>query len=828
MTSFIHQITFLVVLIFLPEFTFASGPRQIRASRANQSVVVDGVLDEALWQSAEVADGFIQNKPTPGVNPSHPTEVRIIYDDDAIYIGAMMFDTAPDSILHQLTNRDNLDNADTFGFWISCFQDGINAFYFSVTPDAVQYDAQISAFGEDANWNAVWQCNTKITSLGWVAEFKIPYSALRFPDASEQIWDINFNRNIRRFREISYWHEVNPAIAGTVNQSGKLTNIHNIVPPIRLFFSPYISTYADKLINANNGDSPTQFSYNAGMDVKYGINEAFTLDVTLIPDFGQVQSDNNVLNLTPFEVFFEEQRQFFKEGTELFSKGDLFYTRRIGAVRNTSEISNNLSSGEYISNLDGTAQLLNATKISGRNRNGLGIGLLNAVTAPVNATIKDIDGNQREEQFTSLTNYNILVADQNLGNNSFISLINTNVLRNGSDYDANVTGTAFDIRSRNNTISFTGTGAFSQKFNTGNTATDHGFRQNVAISKISGNLTYSAGHSLTTKYFDPNDLGFQTISNVANANATIGYRIFKPFGRFNNMWSELSFNRSSLHQPSKFIGLNIAGEAGINTRKFTTYSLVFDFDPVSRNDFFEPRRDGRFFKIPTKRYFGGWISTDYRKPLALDVGAWYTRFDKDQWQNWNWRVSPRWRISDHLMLIYVYSKQNAFNQFGYASTADNGNIIFGERDVISHTNVFTANYIFTNRMGLSFRLRHYWSTVSYKRFYNLDDDGELTTEVDNWVQNGLSLGSYESFTTQDRSFNAFNIDMVYTWVFSPGSEIRVVWKHAIQSNENEIPSTFVDNFNYTLDQPQLTSFSIRFLYFIDYLNLKRKTKFIEN
>lgn len=823
-----HRITLLVVLVIIPACIYGSGPRQIKASRISEVIHVDGILDENIWQNAEKADGFIQNKPTPGIRPSHPTEVRIIYDDDALYIGAIMFDSAPDSILHQLTNRDNLDNADTFGFWISCFQDGINAFYFSVTPDAVQYDAQLSAFGEDSNWNAVWQCNTKIGSFGWVAEFKIPYSALRFPEGEEQIWDINFNRNIRRYREISYWHEVDPAIAGTVNQSGKVTNIQNIEPPIRLFFSPYISTYADKVINSDSPSSPLQLSYNAGMDVKYGINEAFTLDVTLIPDFGQVQSDNNVLNLTPFEVFFEEQRQFFKEGTELFSKGDLFYTRRIGAVRNTSKIADKLGPSEYVSNLEGSAQLMNATKVSGRNRRGLGLGFLNAVTAPVFATLTDSEGNEREEQYTSLTNYNILVADQNLGNNSFVSLINTNVIRNGSDYDANVTGTAFDIRSPNNSVSFSGTGAFSQKFNSGNPSTDHGFKQEVNISKINGNLTYSAGHSLITKNFDPNDLGFQTISNVANATATAGYRIFKPFGRFNSMWSELILNHSSLHQPSKFIGLNIAGEAGINTRKFTTYSIVFDFDPVSRNDFFEPRKDGWFFKIPKQRYFGGWISTDYRKPLALDIGAWYTRFDKDEWQNWNWRISPRWRLSDHLMLIYVYSKQNAFNQFGYASTSDAGDIIFGERDVISHTNVLTANYIFTNRMGLSFRLRHYWSTLSYKRFFLLEDDGDLRTEITSWNQNGELLGKNEGFTTQDRSFNAFNIDMVYTWVFSPGSEIRIVWKHAIQSNSNDIPRSFSENLAYTFDQSQLTSFSIRFLYFIDYLNLKRKTKFIEN
>lgn len=820
------QLTFFLVLVFLPILALGNQ-RLLQAMRVNQEIKVDGVLDEAIWNEAEVATDFVQNSPNPGSQPSQRTEVRVIYNDDALYVGAIMFDSAPDSILSQLTNRDNIDNADTFGFWISSFRDGINAFLFSVTPDGVQYDAQISAFGEDANWNSVWQCNTKLLSNGWVTEFKIPYSALRFPETDEQVWDMNFIRTIRRYRETSYWQKVDPTIAGTINQSGQLTNIQNISPPTRLFFSPYITTYASKSIKEPI-ETNAKFSYNAGMDVKFGINDAFTLDVTLIPDFGQVQSDNNVLNLTPFEVFFEEQRQFFKEGTELFNKGDLFYTRRIGSIRQTSNGAIDLEAGESFTSYPNSAQLLNATKVSGRNRRGLGVGLLNAITAPAFATIVDSEGNKREAQITSLTNYNILVADQNIGKNSYVSVINTNVLRKGSDYDANVTGTAFDLRSKTNQISLSGSGAYSQQFGPTRSDAPRGFRHNITLAKISGNLTYSVGQGLTTKNFDPNDLGFQTIGNISEVIASTGYRIFSPFGRFNSMWSEMKFTHSRLFEPSKFIGVNLSGEAGINTRKFTTYFLEFDIDPISRYDYFEAREDGRYFKIPARQFFGGWISTDYRKPLAVDIGGWRTHFNGTNWNNWNWRVSPRYRINDHLMLIYVYSQQNAFNQQGYTSKSDNGEIIFGMRDVHSHTNVLTAEYIFTNRMGLSFRVRHYWSSVSYDDFYILNEEGELKENVDSWNNGEVTLGKSELGTTQDRSFNAFNIDMVYTWVFSPGSEIRLVWKHSIQSNTNEIPTSFGENVEFTLEQPQLSNFSIRFLYFVDYLNLKRKGKFIEN
>jgi len=188
----------------------------LNAIRVEVAPDVDGDLSDSDWADAPVAKNFIAFSPVPNVPSSQKTEVKVLYDNEALYIGAYMYDTATDSILKQLTARDGLDNADFFSVVISCYQDGQNGFEFGVTPSGVQRDVRIGISDEDASWNAVWQCDVQITELGWVAEFKIPFSALRFPDAEIKEWDINFYRSIRRLRKGTLWSPRNPAIEGLI------------------------------------------------------------------------------------------------------------------------------------------------------------------------------------------------------------------------------------------------------------------------------------------------------------------------------------------------------------------------------------------------------------------------------------------------------------------------------------------------------------------------------------------------------------------------------------------------------------------------------------
>lgn len=783
------------------------------AIRIFDSPKINGVLDDECWKNAPKTDRFIINAPHPGVDLPEKTEVKMVYDDEAIYIGFINHDNSPDSILSQLAGRDQEGNNDYCGIVFGCYQDGINGFSFYASSTGEQRDARITGGAtEDLTWNGIWYCKTNITDQGWIAEFKIPFAALRFPANQEQKWHINFIREVRRTRHKAYWNGVNPLVPGVLTQMGVVSGINGIKPPRRIFLFPYTSAYYR--INENaNGTKSKGFSYNGGMDIKLGLSDAFTLDATLIPDFGQTISDQLVLNLTAFDLQFAENRQFFLEGTELFSKVDIFYSRRIGFERplGYGSVASKISASERIIDNPQRDKVLNTVKISGRNKNGLGIGFLNAVTAPTNATVRDLEtGEERRIQTSPLTNYNVVVLDQNLPNNSYVSFINTAVLRNGSDYDATVTGAQFHLRNKKNSYYIGGSGAYNQKFGlTGaeDTRQNSGFKQELYASKINGNFNYSAGYMLKSRFFDPNDLGFLAAPNAANYWAQLKYNIYKPFGKFNNLWSAFNFNHRNLYEPRKFTDILLSGNLGVTTRKFISYNFQFESSPVRGYDYFEPRVDGRVFRTYKNLMYGGWISTDYRDKLAWDVSVYHTFYENSGRYKFNWRIAPRWRVNDHLFITYVYSKQNHFNDLGFAFAYENGDYtkpLFARRDVISHTNVLSIKYAFNPEMTVNTRVRHYWGYSRYNKFFSLDTDGYL---------------SESDLTAPDFSFNSYTVDLIYSWIFKPASEISIVWQQAINSTDTNIPTSFGDDLNFTFRQPQSNTFSMRFIYFLDYRSL---------
>ena len=786
----------------------------MNAVRVSEAPKINGRLDENCWKSAPIANDFVIISPHPGELLREKTEVRIVYDDEAIYIGFINYDSAPDSILSQLAGRDLDGNNDYCGIIFGCYQDGINGFSFYASATGEQRDARLTASkDEDLSWNAIWYCETNITDEGWVAEFKIPFAALRFPSKQEQQWHINFTREIRRTRHKSYWNGVNPLVPGLLTQMGFLNGINGIKPPRRIFLFPYTSTYYR--INENADKSVSKgFSYNGGMDIKLGLSDAFTLDATLIPDFGQTISDQQILNLSAFDLQFAENRQFFLEGTELFSKVNIFYSRRIGFERplGYNDVASQLTSSEKIIENPQRDKVINAIKVSGRNKNGLGIGFLNAVTAPSNAIVRDMEtGVERSIQSSSLTNYNVIVLDQNLPNNSYVTFINTAVLRNGRDYDATVTGGQFQIRNKGNSYFIAGSGAYNQKHGLSSelikTNQHKGFKQELYGGKINGNFNYSAGYSLKSRYFDPNDLGFQAAPNAAVYWAQLKYNIYKPFGRYNNLWSTFNFNHRNLYEPGKFTDILVSGNLGLTTKKFLSYNFQFESSPIRGYDYFEPRVEGRVFRTYVNHMYGGWISTDYRDKLAWDFSVFHTVYENTGRYKFNWRIAPRWRLNDHLFITYVYSKQTHFGDLGFAfayENGDNSKPLFAKRDVISHTNVLSVKYAFNPEMTINTRVRHYWGYSKYNKFYSLKEDGYLIDSDQ---------------TASDFSFNSFTVDLIYSWIFKPASELSIVWQQAINDNDTMIPASFGDDLNYTFNLPQSNTFSMRFIYFIDYRSL---------
>ena len=799
---------FLLICFSLNE-SFAGEKKKITAIRVNDSPKIDGVLDEPVWSNAPMATDFIQHETSPGLPSDQKSEVKLIYDNTALYVGAILYDVSSDSILRELGKRDTEGNTDIFGILLDTYMDGINAFGFFVTSAGVQIDAKYSSNGQDFDWNAVWESKVQITGNNWIVELKIPYSAIRFSKMDLQLWGINFIRKIRRHREMSFWNNVDPAIEGFINQFGELNGVEKIESPVRLSLTPYVSGYADHYKNLNKPFTSTNFNF--GTDVKYGINESFTLDMTLVPDFGQVQSDNQILNLSPFEVQFNDFRPFFTEGTELFNRGGLFYSRRVGGTPlGYYEVQKALASDETLVNNPSSTPMLNATKISGRTSKGLGIGLFNATTNTTYATIENTEGEIRKLLTDPLSNYSVAVFDQSLRNNSFVSFVNTNVMREGSFYDANVSGMQFKLLNKKITHSLSGNATLSQKYHAGLASADMGHAYEIGFSKVSGNFQYFLNHNFKSNTYDPRDLGFLFNNNQVNYITGIRYNIYKPFWKVNNFFSNMDIIYSRLYSPDVFqdFAINLFARTTF-TKKFMSTGLFVRFEPVITYDYFEPRVPGRFYKFPTNYTGDYWISSDYRKKFALDAGINYRIFNEGSRHNFNYSLSPRYRVNNKLSFIVNFDSENRFEDVGYVNIMTD-TIIFGVRDVNTITNTLASSYTFTNLMALSVRVRHYWSKAKYGSFHTLNEDG--------------SLGESTYNDNHDINFNAFNVDMVYTWNFAPGSEMSIVWKNAILQRNSSVINDYLINFKNTIESPQLNSISLKLLYFIDYLSLKKKKK----
>ncbi len=786
--------------------------KQTKAIRIENAPKIDGELDEIEWQNAPFATGLVQLQPDLGEKPSQRSEIKIMYDDAALYIGAMLYDTRPDSILKQITQRDEIGNSDWFGVFIDPYRDGINGVSFIVTAAGAQFDAKYSIFGEDEAWDAVWKSAVRENTEGWVAELRIPYSAIRFPNQLEQVWGINFGRLIQRIQEKSFWSKIDPNQNGFLNQFGQISGISHIKSPFRLSATPFVAVYGENYRDKNAEQVNTWGrSFNAGMDVKYGINDAFTLDMTLIPDFGQARSDNQVLNLSPFEVRFDENRQFFTEGLELFNKGGLFYSRRVGGTPlHFYEVEDQLSGTEEIVNNPNQTQLINATKVSGRTTKGLGIGVFNALSARTSAKIKDTEtGEERSIETSPLTNYNVTVFDQNLKNNSYATLINTNVLRFSDDYEANVTGVQFELRNKANSYSIRGTGVLSQKYFIDDT--DLGHRYSLGLRKTSGKVQAGLFYNEKSDDYDPNDLGFLNNNNERSVEMFTEFNQPKAFGPFNRggigAWSRYS----RLYQPNVFTDFAFNFWAYAQTKNFWHLNMFTYHEPITTYDYFEARTTGRFYRFPTSNMIGWNINSDRRKKLAFGFFARLRKFNETGRHFVLLGIEPRYRASDKLNFSLEVNNFIFNNDVGFVNKVGENEeeIIFGIRKRKTLENIFNTSYNFNPNMALTFRLRHYWSRVRYNDngFYLLKEDGRL--------------GTTDYSDNHDNNFNAFTIDMVYRWRFAPGSDIYIVWKNSIFNSSEEANISYGDNLNDLFNAPQSNSLSLKVIYYLDYDLLKK-------
>lgn len=806
----------LVLLITLLSgyWVFAQGVKKTYAIHpADQSPKIDGVLDDAIWQDCEVANQFLMLEPGNGEAESlgFETEVKIAYNNKAIYFAILMNDPNPDSILTQLTPRDNYNsNNDWFGVFINPFNDGLNDFNFWVTASGVQADSRTTGNGDDFGWNTVWKSHTRITDNGWVLELAIPYQSLRFPENGTGDWGLNMIRAIRRKREQYSWNFIDKQIASPELQSGILTGVTDIDSPLRLSITPNVTGSYSAVPTVEEGDEgiyTTSQSFNAGADIKYGITESFTLDMTLLPDFTQVAFDKQVLNLGPFENRFDEQRQFFKEGIELFNKGNMFYSRRIGgAPKNITNT--NLDELEDVS--QNTTRMLNAIKVSGRTAGNLGIGVLNAITAPNYVSALDTARDQNVEILTEpLTNYNVISFDQRFNQNSSIGFVNTNVMRDGIYRDANVAALFLELANKKNSYKL------SSQFKWANINEGliiNGYEAINAISKTRGNLRFSVGQELTTDRFDQNDLGFQTRNNRFNHYASASYQTFEPTGILNKYRVTAGVNYNRLYNPNVYERLRVSYSLFTLFKTFDAFGYNGNNNPIESYNYFEPRVSGKKFRVPKRYYNEVWMSSDYRRIFALDarIGVW-------NWSEYGvtgtkMRISPRVRFSDHLFITLGYRQRWVKNDIGWVNTMNEvDSIVFGGRDIEETELSVSARYVFTKDISLEMNLRHFWTEVKYNQFFLLQDDGS----VDDFP---------EYNTNHDINFNSLNLDLKFSWWFAPASQIVLLYRNNFLDSDQSVDISYGDNLLNSLRANQDHTISLRITYFLDVNYLRRNNK----
>jgi len=592
---------------------------------------------------------------------------------------------------------------------------------------------------------------------------------------------------------------------------GEVTGMQDIDPPLRLSLTPYLAGYMEKDPSMSKWSSIAR----GGMDLRFGLNESYTIDMMLVPDFGQVQSDDKILNLSPFEVRYDEKRQFFTESTEMFDKCGIFYSRRVGATpRNYFSVYGQLTENETIKSNPDETRIINATKISGRNAQGLGAGFFNAMTTNTWAKIENTETGETRKILTQpFTNYNVMVLDQNLKNNSYVTLINTNYLSPKDDYLADVTGIETRICNKKSTFAVFGRLNMSNKSQNGDkTLTGHAME--LDITKPNGKFQYYLIREQADKTYDPNDMGFLLNNNYAANTLHLFYIEQTPKGIMVNTTTRFTTVYNTLFESAKF--KYFALEAA-NKTTYSNYWLthfVLRASPLGFHDYYEPRTWGYVYKKPAYYNLNVIVASDSRKPFYIKGLAECMIMPQNNSHGWELEFIPRIRFSDRATVTLDVTYSKALNDYGWVNTAYDTlmqqTIMFGRRNVATMNSVLSGRYTFSTKTSLTLRLRHYWSQVDYDSYYSLNDNGSLESS------------GYQG--DHDINFNAFTADAQFVWYFAPGSELSIVWKNAINNFDNTMITNYFDNLDRTFSTPQANSLSIRILYYLDYQYIRKLMK----
>ena len=786
-----------------------------QASRVTTPPALDGRTDDPAWAGAQVIDEFLEYEPNEGKVSRFKTEVRVTYDDRYLYVLGRMYDPAPDSIISLLSRRDVRTSSEQLKLVIDSYNDKKTAFQFITNPAGVKRDFYVSNDNnEDGSWDAVWDVATKIDSVGWVAEFRIPFSQIRYAPGDQHTFGLMIVRDVARTGERISWPLIKRNVQGYVSQAGSLGGIGRLPTPRRLEVLPYAVLKNDtrdygpgRTGGLARYDHPNKMT--AGVDLKYGISSNLTLDATINPDFGQVEADPAQLNLTAFESFFEERRPFFLEGAGIFSFntncGDidsgctgLFYSRRIGRNPQLADYYGDPTSAT-------ATPIAAATKLTGRLANGFSIGLLEAVTQRVDG-VTPLNGSM--PAIEPRTNYGVLRVQRDQGDGKgdvglMLTAVNRALDPGGAPYLRNAAYTGgLDIRRRfwNNNFELRSYVALSDVRGTPEaiaslqTNTVHAYQrpddriafdptrtrlvgdaQRVSISKFGGGVTrFQSVYQRFSPGFESNDLGFQRRADEQMFRNWFALQFTKPTALYQRAF--FNFNAQERWSTEGLVlGNGVNHNLHVQLRNFYWVHFGVNVDEFMTAYDDRGARGGPALRISPNQSFWAGIESDARP--AITGSFWFGGWKGDEGRSWNAYANPevQFRLSSR------FSTSLGFN---YSRNVDDKQFYDRYGAVGSDTTHYTFAHLAQTTVGLSTRLNFTATPNLSFQFYGEPFNSNGTYA--DWKEIADPRAEryadrFKSFRSGASVFDGFNFrqfrsNMVARYEYRPGSTLFLVWQ----------------------------------------------------
>lgn len=835
-------------ILFFPPFAPASdkqkkkpllndiyiGTKIATAINLDQEIIdIDGKLDEISWEKAEVLTGFIQQSPEEGVPATERTEVRVIYDEDSFFVGVRAFDSEAEKIKGILARRDSRCPSDWIKIWIDSYHDSLTAFEFGVNPCGVKRDVYWSNDRRrDDDWDAIWHVEVTQDDQGWMAEFKIPFSQIRFPKRTSHTWGFQASRVIARKNETSYWRHVPKGVPQFVSLFGDINGINEIPSPKRLQLLPY--SLAKSSFQPTEEGNPfrtgSDYLTSLGLDLKYGLSSNLTIDATFNPDFGQVEADPAQVNLTAYETYFPEKRPFFIEGKDILSfplggerdRESLFYSRRIGRPPQGDP-----SDAQFVNTPENT-NILSALKLTGKTSQGWSIGIMEALTSQESASVVTLDGTRRSEKVEPFTNYFLGRAEREFRNgrsavgaiftavNRKIDNANMNFLRNAA-YSG---GIGLRHRWANDTYEISGyflgsqiqgsqeailkaqesSARYFQRSDATHLHLDpfrttlSGTASNFSLSKIGGeHWRWSIGGRTQSPGFEVNDMGYMKETDKISQWAWISYKEYKPGKIFRDydinffFWNSWDFSRTHT---------GLGAHLGTEFNFLNYWNVNLNMDRSQEHLSTRHLRGGPAVLIPGNWSFRGNFRTNYRKDLFFRLRG-NLRISDNGTSSFSFSPSITIRPSDRLHLSLSPSYEDGFRSLQYVTeetTASGTSYILSRIDQTSVSLTLRLDYTITPTLSLQLYSQPFVSAGKYSEFkeviepraqryesrWHIFKGQEIHLQDNNYHLHSLSYPDDEiSLSNPDFNFRQFRLNFVLRWEYLPGSTLFLVWTSGI-------------------------------------------------